>query len=268
MVSYACDGGGVGPHFDYYDVFLIQAEGKRRWRLGQQCDANSPLVPDSPMKILETFSTSAEHLAEPGDLLYVPTRTAHWGEAIGDSITLSIGFPRSHADVLLDVSADLASPPTGGRPLLGPKQRLCRPPGRINPKAVSAIEDILRRYTADRSTLAQWLAQYSTQLEQGLDDMYMEIDPESAAEGAICALSLYLGRAAYTDENNTVICYINGVGMPCSERLAQALCEYAPLSANDFGGEDRSVIVCSWRAMACSSPPTGERAKSPIKIER
>lgn len=90
MVSYAPDGGGVGPHFDSYDVFLLQGLGKRLWRLSEQSDLT--LVPDAPLRILQHFYTEQEYLLEPGDMLYLPPQVAHWGIAVGSCMTYSIGF--------------------------------------------------------------------------------------------------------------------------------------------------------------------------------
>jgi len=90
MASYASDGGGVGPHVDSYDVFLIQAQGRRRWRISRQSDRR--LVPGLPLAILADFRPSAEWLLEPGDLLYLPPGVAHEGVAEGECITLSVGF--------------------------------------------------------------------------------------------------------------------------------------------------------------------------------
>jgi 50S ribosomal protein L16 3-hydroxylase len=92
MVSYAVDGGSAGPHYDNYDVFLLQGEGQRLWRLGQRCDSTSPLLAHEEMRILNTFETSEEHLLGPGDILYVPPGIAHWGIAQGECTTFSIGF--------------------------------------------------------------------------------------------------------------------------------------------------------------------------------
>jgi 50S ribosomal protein L16 3-hydroxylase len=78
MVSYATDGGSVGPHFDNYDVFLLQGEGERLWQLGPFCDASSPLLPHEELRILNSFTASEEHLLQPGDMLYVPPAYAHW----------------------------------------------------------------------------------------------------------------------------------------------------------------------------------------------
>jgi len=91
MISYASDGGGVGPHFDNYDVFLLQAHGQRRWRIGRQDDLS--LKPGMPVKILANFRPEQEFVLEPGDMLYLPPHYAHDGVAVGgECMTYSIGF--------------------------------------------------------------------------------------------------------------------------------------------------------------------------------
>lgn len=90
MVSYAAPGGGVGPHFDSYDVFLVQGQGERRWRVSAQRELD--LVADAPLPILENFRPAHEWTLAPGDVLYLPPRHAHEGVAIGECITCSIGF--------------------------------------------------------------------------------------------------------------------------------------------------------------------------------
>jgi len=103
MVSYASEGGGVGPHFDSYDVFLLQAQGRRRWSIGRQRDLT--LQPDVPLKILQRFVPEQSFVLEPGDMLYLPPRYAHDGVAVGgDCMTLSIGLraPAAH-----ELAADL-----------------------------------------------------------------------------------------------------------------------------------------------------------------
>ena len=90
MISYAADGGGVGPHFDSYDVFLLQAHGQRRWQIGAQKDLS--LIEGIPLKILSNFVAEQEFVLEPGDMLYLPPQYAHDGVAIGECMTYSIGF--------------------------------------------------------------------------------------------------------------------------------------------------------------------------------
>lgn len=90
MISFATDGGGVGPHLDSYDVFLLQAAGRRRWRISRQ--RNRRLRDGVPLKLLADFRATREWVLEPGDMLYLPPGVAHEGVAIGESLTYSIGF--------------------------------------------------------------------------------------------------------------------------------------------------------------------------------
>lgn len=90
MVSYATDGGGVGPHFDSYDVFLLQGTGRRRWQISEQTDLT--LVEGAPLRILQNFVPEQEWVLEPGDMLYLPPQCAHNGVAEGECTTYSIGF--------------------------------------------------------------------------------------------------------------------------------------------------------------------------------
>ncbi len=91
MVSWASDGGGVGPHVDSYDVFLLQVQGRRRWRVAPPGDAE--LVPGLPLRILANFKPEQEWVLEPGDMLYLPPGWGHDGVALGgDCMTASIGF--------------------------------------------------------------------------------------------------------------------------------------------------------------------------------
>lgn len=102
MISYAAEGGSVGPHFDRYDVFLIQASGQRQWQIGQHCDTNTPLQDDVPLRLLSNFETQHTHIASPGDVLYLPPGVAHHGVALdSDCITWSVGFRAPDYQTLL-----------------------------------------------------------------------------------------------------------------------------------------------------------------------
>lgn len=129
MISMATEGGGVGPHFDSYDVFLLQAQGRRLWKFGQQKDLS--LVPGLPLKILQNFEPEQEFVLEPGDMLYLPPHAAHDGIALDDCMTISIGFrapdEAALARGMLEAAADqilsragVASGPYGEPPLPGP----------------------------------------------------------------------------------------------------------------------------------------------------
>ncbi|AHV93064.1 cupin domain-containing protein [Bordetella holmesii] len=160
MVSVASDGGGVGPHFDSYDVFLLQAAGQRRWRYGRQKDLS--LEPDLPLKILSHFEPEHDVVLEAGDMLYLPPQAAHDGVAVGDDcMTISIGFraptQAALARGLLEAAADQAMARIGllggpyGEPALpGPKlDGLYRDPGQAATRTPAALPDALVEATLD-----------------------------------------------------------------------------------------------------------------------
>ena len=156
MVSYASDGGGVGPHFDSYDVFLLQAHGRRRWRIGRQKDLS--LVDGAPLKILAHFEPEEEFVLEPGDMLYLPPRYAHDGVAEGECMTFSIGFraPRrdDFARELMQRMGDEAEDVLGQALYKDPSQAAVATPAAI-PEALhdfarGAVESLL----GDRRALA------------------------------------------------------------------------------------------------------------------
>ena len=146
MISYASDGGGVGAHFDSYDVFLLQAQGQRRWRIGRQRDFT--LQEGVPLKIRAHFEPEEEHVLEPGDMLYLPPRWAHDGVAEGECQTYSIGF-RAPAQAelareLLERLAEDAQDRVPDSLYRDPRQPATGAPGAIPP----ALQDFARAAVA------------------------------------------------------------------------------------------------------------------------
>ncbi len=132
MISFATDGGGVGPHFDSYDVFLLQAQGQRRWRISPQKDLR--LREDLPLKILKAFKPTETLVLEAGDMLYLPPHYAHEGVAVGECMTYSIGFkaesPHSLAQELLPRLVDMGPDPAQAR-YADPRQTATNHPAAI-----------------------------------------------------------------------------------------------------------------------------------------
>jgi len=167
MISYASDGGGVGPHVDSYDVFLLQLHGQRRWRVGR-CP-NPRFQAGLPLKILERFEAQHDWLLEPGDMLYLPPGWGHDGVAVGECVTASIGFRAAARDEVahqvLQRLLDAAEPDEAAPPRLyrDPDQVAVAQPGRI-PAALQAFAaDAVARAVADRAGLdcglGEWLSE-------------------------------------------------------------------------------------------------------------
>ncbi|RPE31667.1 50S ribosomal protein L16 3-hydroxylase [Acinetobacter sp. BIGb0102] len=106
MVSYAPKGGSVGKHFDFYDVFLVQGHGHRRWQLGQMCDESTQFIPDQPLKLLAEMDVQFDEVLAPGDLLYVPPGLSHYGVAEDDCLTFSFGFRMPNLSEMIDQVSD------------------------------------------------------------------------------------------------------------------------------------------------------------------
>jgi len=165
MVSWASDGGGVGPHFDSYDVFLLQAQGRRRWRIGRQRDLT--LRDDLPLKVLASFEPEQEFVLEPGDMLYLPPRYAHDGIAEGECQTWSIGFRAPQrgelARELLQRLADDAQDAAGEALYRDPSQPATAAPGAVPAALQGFARDALQTVLRDPDALARVLGEYLTE---------------------------------------------------------------------------------------------------------
>ena len=162
MISYATGGGGVGPHFDSYDVFLLQAHGRRRWRIGRQKDLT--LKEGIPLKVLAEFEPEEEFVLEPGDMLYLPPRYAHDGIAEGECMTYSIGF-RAPAraelaqELLVRLSEDAAEDEQV-QMYRDAKQEAVAEPGAIPAELQAFAKEALERALSQPLALERALGEY------------------------------------------------------------------------------------------------------------
>jgi 50S ribosomal protein L16 3-hydroxylase len=165
MISFATDGGGVGPHFDSYDVFLLQAHGQRRWRIGQQKDLR--LQEDVPLKILAHFEPEQEFVLEPGDMLYLPPRYAHDGIAEGECMTYSVGFRAPGrgelAQELLQRLAEDAAEAVGETLYRDPRQAAVSTPAALPAALLAFAQDALQAALDDPQALARAMGEYLTE---------------------------------------------------------------------------------------------------------
>ncbi|MBM3345586.1 MAG: cupin domain-containing protein [Betaproteobacteria bacterium] len=162
MVSYAAPGGGVGPHLDSYDVFLLQAGGSRVWRIGRPRDAaERALVAGAPLKLLRRFSPQQEFLVEPGDMLYLPPGWAHDGVALDAGMTCSVGFRspsrRELVAEFLQRHADrLELPGLYADPGMRPQRHAAQIPAAM----IEATQALLSQLRFSRADVAGFLGEY------------------------------------------------------------------------------------------------------------
>src|SRR5713101_9976020 len=159
MVSHAAPGGGVGPHFDSYDVFLLQGPGRRRWRAGKP--RNPVLDPAAPLKILRNFRPESEWLLDPGDMLYLPPGWAHEGVALEPCFTYSIGFRvPSHADTAREFLAFLQDRVAFDGQYADPRIKPQRHAAEIPRRMVQQAAAVARRIRWHRKDVASSLGEY------------------------------------------------------------------------------------------------------------
>ncbi|MEJ7927848.1 cupin domain-containing protein [Sphingobium sp. AN641] len=258
MVSYATDGGGVGPHFDHYDVFLIQGLGQRRWQLGGACDADTPLLPHDDLRLLAHFEPAQDWVLDPGDILYVPPRIAHNGVAVGDDcMTYSIGF---RAPARSELVADWCDHLVAG---LQDEDRYADPdlqaqdnPGEISIGAVERLHAMVTETMGDPDGFARWFGRYNSMPKQPDIDWrpdepidMADVRNQFAGGAALCRNPA--SRFSFIREGAlSVRLFVDGCDFPCdgpSRWFAERLCarERMMVDADLIGSDAVMMLVAA-----------------------
>lgn len=177
MISYAPEGGSVGPHYDQYDVFLLQGQGQRRWQVGAICDDSTPCLSGTKLRILKDFTAVDEYVLEPGDMLYLPPGYAHWGTALNECQTISIGFRApSHADIAAEFGQFISEHLPDSLRYRDPDLTAAAHPGLIDTQAIERARQALVSHLTD-DNLGRWLGRYMTEpkyLDQAPSSLCMD----------------------------------------------------------------------------------------------
>ena len=162
MVSFAPKDGGVGPHFDSYDVFLLQGQGHKLWQVSAQSDGD--LIPNAPLRILQRFKPEQEWILGPGDMLYLPPRYAHYGIALNDCLTYSIGFrAASNQELMTQFLVHLQDQVTAPGVYEDPELKPQAHPAEIGAGMIEKVSAMLSKLTWNRGDIAQFLGAYLTE---------------------------------------------------------------------------------------------------------
>jgi len=242
MVSWASPGGGVGPHFDSYDVFLLQATGQRRWRIGRQRDLS--LQPGVPLKILQHFEPEQEWVLNPGDMLYLPPRWAHDGDAVGgDCMTCSIGFRSPQRGGLAsELALRLADEHEDTVLYRDPAQLATDAPARVPAELQAFADEGLRRLLARPEMLGCVLGEVLTEPKP---TVWFD-EPAGAWQGQALCLDRRT-RMMYDDKH----VFINGESLRAGgadARLMRRLADRRRLSAAELAraGRDARQLLGEW----------------------
>ena len=257
MISWASDGGGVGPHQDAYDVFLLQAAGRRRWRLGPVSDA--ALQPGKPVKLLAHFEPEQDIILEPGDMLYLPPGWGHDGIAVGsDCMTYSIGFRAPpEGELLKEVLWHLAESRDSGPIYSDPPLRPNAAPALLPKAMVRFAAQAFARLKPDAAVFESVLGEYLTAPKS---EVWFEAAMQAPAElrRACDRGGLRLDRRSrmlYTAQ----VVFINGETVPeamCGSALLRTLADRRTLDAQQFKAAtppERALLV-DWCAQGWLTP--------------
>jgi 50S ribosomal protein L16 3-hydroxylase len=184
MISYAADQGSVGPHTDEYDVFLVQAQGRRRWRVDPTPVTAAPCLPGLDLRILERFEAREQWVLAPGDVLYLPPGVPHWGIAEGPCMTWSVGMRapdwRELATAWYDRLIAERLPRARYRdPHPEPPRHRGEIPGALVREIRRHLESALAG--ADDTAFAAWLGAYLTEPKENLEPMPRDMPLEPGA---------------------------------------------------------------------------------------
>ena len=225
MVSYAPIGGTVSQHYDFFDVFLIQGEGRRKWQVGQVCGSDSELLSETSVRILREFEARLEVTLEPGDILYIPAKHAHLGVSVENSMTYSVGFRApSIRDIVDGVATAALEDLKEDDRYQDTLESLKSPRGEIPQAAIQQLQKMLHESLTNESVVSAWLGEYVT--ERKYPDL--ELLSEDASEWlAQVREGEGLGRNpasrfAYINQAQCKL-YVDGFGYECSLPLAQEL---------------------------------------------
>lgn len=227
MISFAAPGGGVGPHFDNYDVFLLQAHGHRRWQVGQMCDSDSPLLPHADLKILAQFEPTDEWVLAPGDMLYLPPRLAHCGTAEDDCMTYSVGFRApSAAEVLTHFTDFLGQFLPDEERYSDADIQPSEDPNQIQRDALERLKALLNEHMSDERLLMTWFGQFMTEPKYPELVAGIEIEEEDflgALEDGAILIRNPSARMAWSEVGEDLVLFASGQSRLVSARLRELL---------------------------------------------
>lgn len=188
MVSYATENAGIGPHFDYYDVIIIQGKGQRQWQIGQHCDESSPSRSDSELKILKEFNQTDEFILETGDALYIPPGIAHQGTALNDSLSYSIGFRApSYTEIISQYAGNICNDLAEDQRYSDPDIALQKHSAEISPASINRLKSLLLETLHDEQKIEQWFGRHMTQ--RLYPELAYYLEPQLELQDFITALS-------------------------------------------------------------------------------
>jgi 50S ribosomal protein L16 3-hydroxylase len=245
MVSFAAPGGSVGAHVDQYDVFLLQAQGHRRWQIDSRPEAPRGFRPDVELKLLSQFSPDHDWIVAPGDLLYLPPGVPHHGVAEDACLTFSIGMRApSQAELMVDLAEELAAALPEEARYADPDLQLQADPWEIDEAAFARVRAALQGLQSlDEAALRRWFGRFITQYRAAGELGRPARPPALAAIEAELGKGAQLlrhphARLAWARDGKRACLHANGLSLPMGVASARRLAAADQLEAADLAALD------------------------------
>ena len=251
MISYAPEGGSVGPHFDQYDVFILQAQGHRRWQISTREVAEDNQVADTNLRIQKDFTAEEEWLLEPGDIIYIPPGVSHYGVATDDCLSFSIGFRAStYSEMLNDfmeyITHKLPINFTYQDPELSPQQHS----NEISENILQHIRQVFSEFlNPNHPEIPRWFGRFNSDTKADIPEL--DIEPLTNIETLKNQHSKLMrspaSRFAFYRQENSCLLFIDGEDYNVSQTFAEVLCQNRQLDLDKLlsiaSDDEQSLLI-------------------------
>ena len=226
MISYAPEGGSVGPHLDQYDVFILQARGHRRWQISTRPVDPSNQVKDTPLRIQKDFKAEEEWILAPGDIIYIPPGVTHYGVALDDCMSYSIGFRAvTHSDMVNDFVGYITQNLEPGRVYRDTDLQSQAQPNEITEDALQRVRNIFSEYLKpDHPELMRWFGRYMSDNKADIAPRTQKITLKQLSQ----LNTLYrhpASRFAFAKHKKQTLLFVDGEDFSVSAAFAKTLCK-------------------------------------------
>lgn len=255
MISYATEQGGTGPHYDNYDVFLIQAAGKREWQIGGNHNEQSPRRSDTELKILTEFEAEKTWELNAGDMLYLPPQFGHNGIALDNHcMTYSVGFRApSHEEIINSFADFISENLEEEKRYTDPDIVLQKNSGEITDISINKLKNILSTYVNDDERLVEWFGTYITTPKYLDETIEQRVLVDCSTDDIINHLNKSglikcneASRFSYSEQDKKILFFADGKKIECDIELLnliQLLCENQTVSLSNISSPEKELIL-------------------------
>ncbi|TQV73536.1 cupin domain-containing protein [Exilibacterium tricleocarpae] len=273
MVSFASKGGTVSAHYDFYDVFLIQGKGSRKWQTGEFCSPDTALKPDLPMNILADFHPTKEWVLHPGDMLYIPPKLAHYGIALEDCMTYSVGFRAPSKAEIVDFFATSVMSQVGGDTRYEDTQSTLRADHHeVNQETLESVRQAIIDLANNNNILLSVMAEIATKSKYSERDCDDVRDWKTRLKSGCVIVRSPLSRFSYYSGPSPAL-FADGSSYTVTLELAEFICKFDCIDSTNMdsvlameGAENLISELMDVKCLLVDAPNTALHTATPEQL--